>query len=61
MIDKRMPLPEPYRMDGEIQTDNRYTIDQIMDALIQADGDVITAIRYQDREMLRDLLVDYLA
>jgi len=41
--------------------EEKYTIEQILEALMQADDDVIAAIQYQDRDMLRDLLIDYLS
>jgi len=41
--------------------EEKYTIEQILEALIQADDDVVAAIQYQDRDMLRDLLIDYLS
>lgn len=37
-----------------------YTIEQIIDAIAQADEEIIQAIRYKDREMLEDVLKDYL-
>lgn len=40
--------------------EEKYTIEQILDAITQADEEIIEAIRYQDREMLEDLLRDYL-
>ena len=43
--------------------EEKYTVDQIeeiLDALVQADTEVITAIRYKDRDMLRDILIDFL-
>lgn len=40
--------------------EEKYTIDQVLDALIQADSEAIEAIAYQDRDMLRDVLQDYL-
>lgn len=40
--------------------DDTYTLDQIVDAIIQAADDVVTAIAYQDKEMLEDILRDYL-
>lgn len=33
--------------------EEKYTIKQILDALVQADDAVVTAIQYQDRDMLR--------
>lgn len=40
--------------------EEKYTIEQILDAITQADEEIIEAIRYQDRDMLEDLLKDYL-
>lgn len=40
--------------------EEKYTIEQILDAITQADKEIIEAIRYQDRDMLEDLLKDYL-
>lgn len=40
--------------------EEKYTIDQVLDALVQADSEAIEAIAYQDRDMLRDVLQDYL-
>ena len=40
--------------------EERYTIEQIIDAIVQADDEIIQAIRYRDREMLEDVLKDYL-
>lgn len=39
----------------------KYTIEQIIEAITQADYDeIIEAIQYQDMEMLEDILKDYL-
>lgn len=40
--------------------EEKYTIEQILDAITQADEEIVEAIRYKDREMLEDLLKDYL-
>lgn len=40
--------------------EERYTIEQIIDAITQADEEIVQAIRYNDREMLEDILKDYL-
>lgn len=40
--------------------EEKYTIEQIIDAIVQADEEIIQAIEYQDREMLEDVLKDYL-
>ena len=36
------------------------TIEQIIEAIVQADEEIVQAIRYKDREMLEDVLKDYL-
>lgn len=40
--------------------EERYTIEQIIDAIVQADDEIICAIQYGDREGLEDVLKDYL-
>lgn len=40
--------------------EEKYTIEQIVNAIVQADDEVIAAIQYNDREMLKDVLQDYL-
>lgn len=40
--------------------EERYTIEQIIDAIVQADDEIICAIQYRDREGLEDVLKDYL-
>ena len=40
--------------------EEKYTIEQIIEAIAQADEEIIQAIRYKDREMLEDVLKDYL-
>lgn len=40
--------------------EEKYTMKQIIDAITQADEEVIQAIRYKDREMLEDVLKDFL-
>lgn len=40
--------------------EEKYTIDQILDAIVQADDEIVTAIQYQDADMVRDVLMDYL-
>ena len=40
--------------------ENTYTIDQIVDALLQDDDDIITAIRQQYKEALRTTLMNYI-
>lgn len=41
-------------------SEEKYTIEQIIDAITQADEEIIQAIRYRDREMLEDVLKDYI-
>lgn len=41
-------------------SEEKYTIEQIIDAIVQADEEIIQAIEYNDREMLEDVLKDYL-
>lgn len=43
-----------------MMNEEKYTIEQIIDAITQADEEIIQAIRYKDREMLEDVLKDYL-
>ena len=43
-----------------MKMEEKYTIEQIIDAIVQADDEIIAAIRYKDREMLEDVLKDYL-
>ncbi len=40
--------------------EEKYTIEQIMDAIVQADEEIMQAIKCKDREMLEDVLKDYL-
>ena len=40
--------------------EEKYTIEQIIEAIVQADEEIIQAIEYQDRKMLEDALKDYL-
>ncbi len=40
--------------------EEKYTIEQIIDAIVQADKEIIQAIQYKDREMLKDVLKDYI-
>lgn len=42
------------------ESEEKYTIEQILDALVQADDEVVAAIQYKDRDMLRDALMDFL-
>ena len=40
--------------------EEKYTIEQIVEAIMQDGEEVIAAIGYDDREMLEDILMDYL-
>lgn len=40
--------------------EEKYTIEQIIEAITQAGDDITVAIAYKDREMLEDVLKDYL-
>lgn len=40
--------------------EEKYTIEQIIDAIVQADNEIICAIQYGDREGLEDILMEYL-
>lgn len=40
--------------------EEKYTLEQIIDAIVQADEAVGVAIRTQDREMLEDVIKDFL-
>ena len=40
--------------------EEKYTIEQIVEAIMQDGEEVIAAIRYEDKEMLEDILMDYL-
>ncbi len=41
-------------------SEETYTIEQIIEAIVQADEEIVQAIQYRDREMLEDVLKDYL-
>ena len=41
-------------------SEEKYTIEQIIEAIVQADEEIVQAIEYQDKEMLEDVLKDYL-
>lgn len=41
-------------------SEETYTIEQIIEAIVQADEEIVQAIQYKDREMLEDILKDYL-
>lgn len=51
---------EDFKKLQEILNTGTYTIEQIADAITQADTELIAAMHYQDREMLIDVLRDYL-
>lgn len=38
----------------------KYTIEQIIDAIEQAGEDIVVAIMYNDRDMIEDILRDFL-
>ena len=40
--------------------EEKYTIEQVIDAIVQADDEIICAIQYGDREGLEDVLKDYI-
>lgn len=40
--------------------EKKYTLEQIIDAIVQADDSVIYAIQHKDREMLENVLKEYL-
>ena len=40
--------------------EEKYTLEQIIDAIVQADEAVVVAIRTKDREMLEDAIKDFL-
>lgn len=40
--------------------EEEYTIEQIVDAIVQAGDEIICAIQHGDREGLEDVLKDYL-
>lgn len=46
--------------EGSKSSEERYTLDQIVDAMVQADGVIILAIKHQDREWVKDVLNDHL-
>lgn len=61
-------VAKAYRCESERMTalqelpvaEGRYTLDQIVDAMVQADGVIILAIKHQDREWVKDVLNDHL-
>lgn len=40
--------------------EKRYTLEQIIDVIIQSYDDITCAVQMQDRNMLEDVLKDYL-
>lgn len=40
--------------------EEKYTLEQIIDAIVQADDEIIYAIQCKDRELLQDVLKEYL-
>ena len=42
------------------QEKEKYTIEQIIDAIVQAGEDIVAAITYNDRDMLEDIIRDFL-
>lgn len=46
--------------DESKSREEKYTLDQIVDAMVQADGVIVLAIENQDREWVKDVLKDYL-
>ena len=40
--------------------EEKYTIDQIIEAIMKDPEEVVAAIKYEDKEMLEDVLRDYL-
>ncbi len=40
---------------------DKYTIDQIVDAIMLASDEVIEAIQYMDQDMLKDVLMDFIS
>lgn len=43
-----------------LTAETKYTLDEILNAITQADEEIIVAIQHKDREMLEDVLKDYL-
>lgn len=57
--------PDAYHVNAGQERDKKkceekYTIEQILDAITQADEEIIHAIRHKDRGMLEDVIKDYL-
>lgn len=69
-LGKREPRQEQLQKIAEIldvdifaligKAQEKYTIEQIIDAIVQADDEIICAIQYGEREGLEDVLKDYL-
>lgn len=47
--------------DEHFKLGEKYTLEQIIDAIVQADDSVAYAIHHKDREMLEDVLKNYLS
>lgn len=43
-----------------LTAETKYTVEEILDAITQADEEIIIAIQHKDREKLEDVLKDYL-
>lgn len=48
-----------YNLEKQV-IEETYTLDQIVEAITQADDELICAIQYKDREGVEDVLRDYL-
>ena len=42
------------------EIEKKYTIEQILDAIAQSSNSIVNAIEYGDREMLKNVLMEYL-
>lgn len=40
--------------------EEKYILEQIIDTIVQADDEIVYAIQHKDREMLQDVLKEYL-
>lgn len=48
-------------LEKEIKnTEEKMALKQIIDAIVQADDEIVYAIQHKDREMLQDVLKEYL-
>lgn len=59
----RMTTPEEMGKSGQGQQETEsenYTLEQIIDAITQAGEEMAIAIMWQDREMVKGILKDYL-